>query len=88
MVSGAARRGAELVTSEPERFFAPTPSGSGVFGDWIVVYLDTEGELAVDWQEVAAIIQEAYRLRAPKASVAGLNPPRPPPSIPGALPSG
>jgi hypothetical protein len=63
----------ELVTSEPDRFFAPTPSASGVFGDWIGVYLDTEGELAVDWQEIAAIIEQAFRLRAPKSLIADLD---------------
>jgi len=68
----------ELVTSEPDRFFAPTPSASGVFGDWIGVYLDTKGELAVDWQEIGAIIEEAYRLRAPKTLVARLDQQSPP----------
>lgn len=63
----------ELVTSEPDRFFAPTPSASGVFGDWIGVYLDTSGELAVDWDEIAAIIEGAYRLRAPRTLVARLD---------------
>lgn len=63
----------ELVTSEPDRFFAPTPSSSGVFGDWIGVYLDTTGELAVEWEEVAAIIEDAYRLRAPKTLMARLD---------------
>lgn len=63
----------ELVTAEPERFFAPTPSASGVFGDWIGVYLDTAGELAVDWPEIAAIIEDAYRLKAPKTLVAKLD---------------
>ncbi len=63
----------ELVTSEPDRFFAPTPSASGVFGDWVGVYLDTTGEPAVDWEEIAAIIEEAYRLRAPKTLVARLD---------------
>lgn len=65
----------ELVTSEPDRFFAPTPSASGIFADWIRVYLDSHGELPVDWQEIAAIIEEAYRLRAPKALVARLDEP-------------
>jgi len=68
----------ELVTTEPDRFFAPTPSASGVFGDWIGVYLDTEGDLAVDWQEIAAIVEEAYRLRAPKTLVARLDQESPP----------
>lgn len=62
----------ELVTSEPDRFFAPTPSASGVFGDWIGVYLDTRTE-QVDWREITAVIEEAYRLRAPKALVARLD---------------
>jgi hypothetical protein len=52
----------EVVTDDPERFSTPTPSASGVFGDWIGVYLDTKGELAVDWQEITAIIEGAYRL--------------------------
>ena len=63
----------ELETSEPDRFFSPTPSASGVFGDWIGVYLDTTGELAVDWHEIAAIIEQAYRLRASKKLVARLD---------------
>jgi hypothetical protein len=42
-------------------------------GDGIGVYLDTKGEQAVDWQEIAAIIEEAYPLRAPKALVAQLD---------------
>lgn len=68
----------ELVTSEPDRFFAPTPSASGIFADWIGVYLDTEGELAVDWEEIATIIEEAYRLRAPKALIVRLDQSGPP----------
>ncbi|MEL7159077.1 MAG: MmcQ/YjbR family DNA-binding protein [Actinomycetota bacterium] len=63
----------ELVAADPERFFAPTPSASGVFGDWIGVYLDTEGALAVDWQEIAAILEDAFRLQAPKTLVAKLD---------------
>ena len=54
----------DLVAAEPDRFFAPTPSASGVFGDWIGVYLDGTGDRAVDWAEIAAIIEEAHRLRA------------------------
>jgi len=63
----------ELTTADPDRFFAPTPSASGVFGDWIGVYLDTERELAVDWQEIAAVIEDAYRLQAPKTLIAVLD---------------
>lgn len=63
----------ELVTGERERFFAPTPSASGVFRDWIGVYLDTKGELALDWHEITAIIEDAYRVQAPKTLVAELD---------------
>jgi hypothetical protein len=63
----------ELVAAERDRFFAPTPSASGVFADWIGVYLDTEGALAVDWHEIAAILEDAYRLQAPKILVAELD---------------
>jgi hypothetical protein len=63
----------DLVAAEPERFFAPAPSASGVFRDWIAVYLDTRAGLAVDWHEIAAIIEDAYRLRAPKSLVADLD---------------
>ena len=63
----------DLVATEPERFFAPTPSASGVFRDWIGVYLDTSGEHAVDWNEVGQIIRDAYRLVAPKRLALGLD---------------
>ncbi len=63
----------ELVASEPARFFAPTPSESGVFQHWIGVYLDTEGDLAADWGEVAAIIEDAFRLKASRKQVARLD---------------
>lgn len=43
----------------------------------IGVYLDTKGELAVDWEEIAAIIEGVRRLRAPKALVARLDKQRP-----------
>lgn len=54
-------------------FSAPTPGASGVFGDWVGVYLDTRDDLAVDWGEVAAIVEDAYRLRAPKRLIAQLD---------------
>ncbi len=58
-----------LVSAEPERFFAPTPSASGVFRDWIGVYLDASAETTMDWNEIAAILGDAYRLVAPKKLV-------------------
>jgi hypothetical protein len=63
----------ELVGAEPIRFFAPATSAGGVFAGWIGVYLDTAGVYKVDWVEVAAIIQDAYRHVAPKALVTALE---------------
>jgi hypothetical protein len=63
----------ELVGSEPERFFEPTPSAKGTFSDWLGVYLDTTGRNKVDWDEVAAIVQDAFRMVAPKSLVAELD---------------
>lgn len=63
----------ELVAAEPHRFFAPTPSASGVFGDWVGAFLDTSGGHAVDWVEMAAVVEDAYRLVASKALVARLD---------------
>ena len=40
---------ADLTASEPDRFFHPTPSASGVFANWLGVYLDTDGDDRVDW---------------------------------------
>jgi hypothetical protein len=63
----------ELVETEPERFFAPTPSSSGVFKDWIGVFLDSSSGTRVDWTEVAAVLEDAYRLVAPKKLIAQLG---------------
>jgi hypothetical protein len=63
----------ELVGSEPERFFEPTPSAKGTFANWLGVYLDTTGQDTVDWDEVAAVVEDAYRMVAPKRLVAELD---------------
>jgi hypothetical protein len=63
----------ELVAAEPNRFFEPPSSASGVFRDWVGVFLDTSGTDTVDWNEIAAILEEAYRQVAPKALVAKLD---------------
>jgi hypothetical protein len=58
---------AELVETEPDRFFRPPyvgPSG------WLGVYLD----VPVDWDEITAIVREAYRNVAPKRLAALLDP--------------
>ena len=63
----------EMVSAEPVRFFAPPTSARGVFSGWLGVYLDTSGRQMVDWGEVAAIVEHAYRHVAPKALVAELD---------------
>lgn len=64
----------ELVAADPDRFFRPTPSGSGVFADWLGIYLDrTDDGHPVDWREVGALLEDAYRTVAPKKLVAQLD---------------
>ena len=63
----------ELVSAEPARFFAPPTSASGVFSDWLGVCLDAAGSSKIDWGEIAAILEDAYRLIAPKALVFELD---------------
>jgi hypothetical protein len=56
----------ELIALEPERFYRPAyvgPSG------WIGVRLDRD----VDWDEIERIIEEAYRMKAPKSLVKQLD---------------
>lgn len=63
----------ELTASEPSRFFRPTPSASGVFATWLGVYLDTDGDDRVDWNEIAGIIEDAFRTVASRALIAELD---------------
>lgn len=65
----------ELVTSEPDRFFTPPYVGGR---GWIGVRLDGQ----VDWEEIAAICEEAYRTVAPKQLVAALDAARGGPPLP------
>lgn len=55
-----------LVAGDPERFFVPAYVGSK---GWVGVYL----EGAVDWVEVTELVEESYRLTAPKRLVARLE---------------
>jgi len=59
-----------LVGSEPTRFFKPPTSASGTFSDWLGVFLD---HAAVDWDEIAEIVEDAFRLVAPARAVAELD---------------
>ena len=63
----------ELVSSEPERFFQPPMSARGTFSGWLGVFLDTSGVHEVDWGEIAAIIEDAFREMAPKNLIAQLD---------------
>jgi hypothetical protein len=55
-----------MVRSDPERFFVPPYVGGR---GWLGVYLD----VPVDWDEIAEIVTEAYRMIAPKRLVAELD---------------
>lgn len=57
---------AELVDSEPERFFRPPYVGGR---GWLGVRLD----VGVDWDEIAEICEAAYRQVAPKRLVTLLD---------------
>ncbi len=63
----------ELVSAEPQRFFAPPVSARGTFSTWLGVYLDTAGANRVDWNEIAEIIEDAYRNVAPTSLIAQLD---------------
>ena len=63
----------EMVAADPAVFFAPTPSSSGVFKDWIGVFLDDREGSKVNWQEVADVVEDAFRLVAPKKLVVELE---------------
>ena len=56
----------QLVEDEPDRFYRPPYVGHR---GWIGVRLDR----SPDWDEIAAIVEEAYRLVAPKTLVAQLG---------------
>ena len=57
---------AELVEQEPERFFVPPYVGHR---GWIGLQLDVDP----DWKEVAGIVEDAYRLVAPKTLIKQLD---------------
>ena len=55
-----------LVESDPERFFVPPYVGAK---GWVGVRLDADQ----DWNELAELIEDSYRLIAPKRLVALLD---------------
>ncbi len=61
---------AALVGAAPERFAVPPYIGHR---GWIAVYLDGD----CDWDELADLIDESYRMTAPKRLIARLDAPAP-----------
>ena len=62
-----------LVSADPGRFFKPPMSARGTFSGWLGVFLDARGENAVDWDEMATLLQDAFRTVAPKTLIAELD---------------
>jgi predicted DNA-binding protein (MmcQ/YjbR family) len=50
---------AALVSSDPARYFVPPYVGHN---GWVGVWLDVE----VDWEDTASLIDDSYRMTAPK----------------------
>jgi len=63
----------ELAEVEPERYFRPQPSRAGVFGQWLGIVLDPPPGCGVEWGEVASILEDAFRMVAPRRLVADLE---------------
>ncbi|WP_086669331.1 MmcQ/YjbR family DNA-binding protein [Lentzea kentuckyensis] len=57
---------ATLVAQDPERYFRPPYVGHR---GWLGVYLDVE----VDWDVIGDLVEDAYRVIAPKTLVAQLD---------------
>jgi hypothetical protein len=55
-----------LVEADPDRFFVPPYVGHR---GWVGVWLDVE----LDWDEVEELVDESYRMTAPKRLVAQLG---------------
>jgi hypothetical protein len=57
----------ELIAEDPARFFRPPYVGHR---GWIGVRLEGDGLPEPDWDELAEIVRDAYRLVAPKTLAA------------------
>jgi hypothetical protein len=55
-----------LVGHDPDRFFVPPYVGHN---GWVGIWLDD----ATDWDELADLVEESYRMTAPKRLVATLD---------------
>jgi hypothetical protein len=56
----------ELIEAEPDRFFRPPYVGGR---GWLGVRLD----VPIDWDEMTLILEDAYRVVAPKKLIAELD---------------
>jgi len=56
-----------LVSSNPDRFFVPPYVGCH---GWVGMWLD----VAIEWDEVADLVDESYRMTAPKRLAARIEP--------------
>jgi hypothetical protein len=63
----------DLVSAEPDRFFTPPTSARGAFSGWLGVFLDTTGDDRIDWDEITGIVEDAYRLVAPRTLIDELD---------------
>jgi hypothetical protein len=54
-----------------KHFFRPAQSRSGVFSNWLGLFLDIPGKR--DWAEVSHVLEQAYRAHAPKSLIAQLD---------------
>lgn len=55
-----------LIATDPDRFFRPPYVGTR---GWLGVWLD----VPVDWEEIAGLVEDAYRVVAPTRLVAQLD---------------
>ncbi len=62
-----------LVGDQPKRFFKPPTSSSGTFSGWLGMYLDHAGGQDVNWDQIAALLEDAFRIVAPKSLIAELD---------------
>ena len=56
----------EMIEQDPQRFFSPPYVGGR---GWLGVRIDNEP----DWDEIARIVEDAYRMVAPKKLIALLD---------------
>ncbi|MEX2246284.1 MAG: MmcQ/YjbR family DNA-binding protein [Dehalococcoidia bacterium] len=57
---------AVLVGAEPDRYFVPPYVGHN---GWVGAWLDVD----VDWDVIAGLVEDSYRMTAPKRLLAGLD---------------